>query len=320
MAKLKSKITFDGVYNHLIDKDVINKSDVSEMQIIVPQFKSSKIEDYERTALYPSVPFRMIIVGSSGSGKSELIKKIFKKDPEFYCERDFMQWYGKNEEYPFNKMQFPHYSPSGDQHGIVAYDDPKPEYYPLISDVFRLGRPRGISPIVAIHSWDQLIQSPKLRILKDQANIIVLCQEAATEVFERHQASFNGFLRCPNKMRKIELLNSMDGRFDYNWILNGKECKNYKIGYPKTIGTFKKETINPMYKVIEDSSTSSSSSSDSSSSDSDDSDSSISDDGDDVQLRMRKRTFPKSKDDTDEYKDKYSNLIKNYHPRKKCRL
>lgn len=197
MAQIKSKLMYDGVYNHLIEKDVIPQKTVCNMELITPDFKSTPLDEYQRNAKFPSVPFRMIIVGSSGTGKSELIKKIFNKEPEFYCERNYMIWYGKYREYPLNVKEFPPYNKEGKQHGIVAYDDPTPEYYKLISDVFRLGRPRGISPIVAIHSWDQLIQSASLRVLKDQANIIVLCKEAATEVFERHKASFTGFLRCP---------------------------------------------------------------------------------------------------------------------------
>lgn len=265
MAKIKSRLNLDGTYDNLIEKDVIPKKKISHMEMILPEFKKLPLDEYERVTKFPTVPFRMIIVGSSGSGKSELIKKIYHKDREFFCQRDYFIWYGKFSPYPSNPKEFPYHAESGDQHVIVAYDDPKPEYYPLIMDVFRLGRPKGISPIIVIHSWDQLIQSSALRILKNQANIVVLCQEAATEVIERHQASFNGFLKCPTKKRKEEVINSLDGEMDYNWVINGKECTNYKIGYPNSIQKFKQERIEPIKKIMDlgQSSSSSSSSSDS---------------------------------------------------------
>ena len=297
MAKINTKLEYDSVYSHLIEKDPIKRKSVCKMEMINPDFKSNKLDEYERDEKYPSVPFRMIIVGSSGSGKSELIKKIYNKEPGFYCQRDFMNWYGKYTPYDLNTRKFPSHDADGKQHGVIAYDDPTPEYYSLISDVFRLGRPRGISPIVAIHSWDQLIQSPKLRILKDQANIIVLCKEAATEVFERHLASFNGFIRCPSKMRKQQLFSSLNGDWDYNWIVNGKDCVNYKIGYPETVKDFKTEIIDVMYPE-----TCPSSDSDTSSCDSD---SEISDDGDDMQCPRKKIKTDLPEIDIEDLKDKY---------------
>ena len=65
------------------------------------------------------------------------------------------------------------------------------------------------------------------------------------------------------------LINSLDGSHDYNWIINGKECRNFYIDYPNTLYNYKKYKIDPMIsatpdliKSCEDSSSSSSSSSD----------------------------------------------------------
>ena len=143
----------------------------------------------------------MIIIGSSGSGKSTLIKKIQDQDRETYCQRDYFIWYGKNSPYPDNTTQFPSHDPNGQRHCIVACDDPKPKYFPLIANVFRLSRPKGISPILVVHSWEQIAANPHLKVLINQANIIVCCQEIAADIKSRHARQFNIFLRCPNEMR-----------------------------------------------------------------------------------------------------------------------
>ena len=150
-----------------------------------------------------------------------------------------------------------------------------------------------------------MIQSAALRILKDQANIIVLCQEAATEVFERHYASFKGFIRCPKAMRRDELFNSINGDWDYNWIVNGKDCINYKIGYPKTVETFKKENVESMFKDICDDYDTSSTDTDDISTDSESE--SESDDGvGDIEIPTKKYKGVTPVINLDEIKDKYA--------------
>ena len=65
----------------------------------------------------------------------------------------------ENQNYPSNPKSFPVIPEGGNKHIIICYDDPEPKYYEQISNVFRLGRPCGISPIVAIHSWEQITKS-----------------------------------------------------------------------------------------------------------------------------------------------------------------
>ena len=56
--------------------------------MIFPTFSKDSFAQYERCNKYPSIPFEMVIVGTSGSGKSEQIKRIHQQDPAFYCQRD----------------------------------------------------------------------------------------------------------------------------------------------------------------------------------------------------------------------------------------
>ena len=246
MAKLTSKLQFDGTYTHGVRKELNPNLNVVENEVIIPNFESLPLDDYERCEKFPTVPFRMIIIGSSGSGKSSMIKKIAEQDKETYCQRDFFIWYGNNSPYPDNIKEFPYHEPNGQQHMVVAYDDPEPKYFPLIANVFRLGRPKGISPILVVHSWEQIANNPHLKVLVNQANIICLCQESATDIRERHHRQFDAFLKCPNSMRKQILINSLNGMHDYNWIINGKECRNFYIDYPNTLYEFKKYKIDPL--------------------------------------------------------------------------
>ena len=285
MAKLKNKLQFDGTFTHGVDKSLDPNLDVTSTEVILPKFEHLPLDDYERCEKFPTVPFRMIIIGSSGSGKSTLISKIADQDRETYCQRDYFIWYGKNSPYPDNVHQFSSHDPQGASHCSVAYDDPNPKYFPLIANVFRLGRPKGISPILVVHSWEQIASSPHLRVLINQANIVVFCQESVTDIQTRHSRAFDSFLKCPNVMRKQKIVNSLDGAHDYNWIINGKECKNFYIDYPNTLYNYKKYKIDPMVSrelpavgVVKCEDSSSSSSSDDGGNLSDTSSSSSSDD------------------------------------------
>lgn len=261
MAFVESNLNIDSAYTRQYDDDYEDDG-VSTMEMIAEEFQGNDLDSYSRCDKFPSVPFRMIVVGSSGSGKSTLIRKLYEQNREFYCKRDSFTWYGNKVPYPKDPNTWPPHDQTGRQHSIVVYDDPDDRYFNVIRRVFQHGRPKGISPVVIIHSWDQLIGSPALRVLKNQANIVCLCQEAASEVKERHALSFDGFLKCPNSSRKSQLLQSIDGNFDYNWITNGKCCKNIRIGYPKTLSVYKKRKIDPIIQGISSSSSSSSSSDD----------------------------------------------------------
>lgn len=47
-------------------------------------------------------------------------------------------------------------------------------------------------------------------------------------------------------MRKQKLINSLDRSQDYNRVINGKLCKNFRINYPDTLYNFKKYRIDLM--------------------------------------------------------------------------
>ena len=65
-------------------------------------------------------------------------------------------WYGGQTNYPSNPKALPLIPEGSMKHIIMCYDDSQPKYYKQIADVFKLGQPKGISPISAIHSWEQL--------------------------------------------------------------------------------------------------------------------------------------------------------------------
>lgn len=44
--------------------------------MILPSFSSNSFIAYERCDKFPTIPIRLVIVGASGNGKSELIKRL----------------------------------------------------------------------------------------------------------------------------------------------------------------------------------------------------------------------------------------------------
>ena len=95
------------------------------------------------------------------------------------------------------------------------YDHPRAQYYEQIGDVFRLGTPCGVSPILAIHSWDQMTRSPYLRMINDgMTNMFCFCQGTASNILRRHR-NFAAVLNCLDPVKEQEILYSLDGTYDY---------------------------------------------------------------------------------------------------------
>ena len=250
MAKIQLPFVLGEKYRHNTRDQL---GEVSRYECILPTFEKDNFASYEKCDKYPKIPFRMVIVGSSGSGKSELMKKIYEKEPSFYVERDNIVWYGGKHKYPENAKGFPFQPRDTTKHTILIFDDPQPMYYPMISDVFRLGRPKGISPILAVHSWDQLISNQHLRYINDGlTNVYVFCQSAASNVMNKHARSFEPVLACSDRERCEKIIYSMDGTADYNWIICGKDAELIKLNYTPTMKEYTKKYIDPILYSSDD--------------------------------------------------------------------
>ena len=219
------------------------RQNVSSLEMMIPTFKSSNLAHLNRDVKFPSILFRMITVGASGSGKSELIQKIYNKQTGFNTDYDAFVWYGEKDKYPINPNTFPPHEPG--KPTIVAFDDPDLRLHgKMIAETFRRGRPLGISSIVTIHNYGQLISNAHLNVAKEQANIFCFCRAAALGVLKR--PTFFDCLACPDIEKRYAILASLDGNMDYNWVTMGPECFNYKLGYFNAINTFKEEKIDTL--------------------------------------------------------------------------
>ena len=193
----------------------------------------SMFTSYQRSPIYPTIPFRCIIFGPSGSGKTTFISSMLSGQCEaLYCQYDLYTGMGlecgdyNTPGYPTMNSPYQITKPpkgcNGQlQHCINIIDDPNLSDKYLrdyLTNVYKKSRHYGQSQILCLHSLEDLNKSGLSTVINN-CNMIVMTRQA-TESYggnARRLVNLMGSSQASSQM--LSLANS-DNENDRYCVLN----------------------------------------------------------------------------------------------------